>query len=254
MLSWSNSSATGAAAPLSIGSLTIDATTNATILWCPTAQDLVTNTGGNIGTISQQSTRTASTCFMKGLKENIRVTTSSGLPWFHRRICFTFKGLNPFQLYAAGDTPTVNQAPYIDTSNGIQRLLLNMNKNAAPNTRNQWESWIFRGSNGIDWNDQLIAPIDTSRISVKSDKTYRYSSGNNSGVFKEIRPYYVMDHNLVYDDDEVGGTESTSYVSVESRAGMGDYYILDYINSGIGGTTSDLLNLNINSTLYWHEK
>nr|QJB18609.1 MAG: capsid protein [Genomoviridae sp.] len=254
MLAYSNSTATGAAAAITPNSLTIDATTNATILWCATAQDLTSNNGGPLGAVSQQATRTSTTCYMRGLKENLRVTTSSGLPWFHRRICFTYKGDIPFQEYASGDTPTLNQTPYVDTSNGISRLLLNMNKNAAANTRNEWESVVFRGANGVDWNDQLIAPIDTTRITLKSDKTYRYFSGNQSGVFKEIHAWYPMNSNIVYDDDESGSTEVTSYYSVDSKAGMGDYYILDYIRSGIGGATSDLLNLNVNSILYWHEK
>lgn len=63
-----------------------------------------------------------------------------------------------------------------------------------------------------------------------------------------------MRHNLVYDDDEAGSGESTSVYSVDNKQGMGDYFVVDIIQAGIGGTSSDLLSINATSTLYWHEK
>lgn len=63
-----------------------------------------------------------------------------------------------------------------------------------------------------------------------------------------------MNKNLVYDDDESGDQEATSYQSVESKAGMGDYYVLDLIQAGSGGGTGDVILVQANSTLYWHEK
>jgi len=59
---------------------------------------------------------------------------------------------------------------------------------------------------------------------------------------------------LVYDDDESGDAEITKYQSTESKLGMGDYYIVDIILPGTGGTSSDLLQLRSTSTLYWHER
>lgn len=63
-----------------------------------------------------------------------------------------------------------------------------------------------------------------------------------------------MNKNLVYDDDESGEQEQGAYTSVDSKAGMGDYYVLDLVQSGTGGSTSDLFLITANSTLYWHEK
>jgi hypothetical protein len=63
-----------------------------------------------------------------------------------------------------------------------------------------------------------------------------------------------MNHNLVYDDDENGDVESSSYNSTTSRAGMGDYYVIDMFQPGAGGSSTDLLQITTNSTLYWHEK
>lgn len=63
-----------------------------------------------------------------------------------------------------------------------------------------------------------------------------------------------MNKNLVYNDDEAGTSESTGYYSVDSKAGMGDYYVLDLMSGGQGATASDLLRLDLSSSLYWHEK
>lgn len=63
-----------------------------------------------------------------------------------------------------------------------------------------------------------------------------------------------MNHNLVYDDDESGVAEASGHLSVSSKAGMGDYYIMDIFSAGLGAGASDLLNIYANSTLYWHEK
>jgi len=63
-----------------------------------------------------------------------------------------------------------------------------------------------------------------------------------------------MNKNLVYDDDESGDNETTNYYSVDSRAGMGDYYIYDIITPGAGGVASDQILLTSNASLYWHEK
>lgn len=63
-----------------------------------------------------------------------------------------------------------------------------------------------------------------------------------------------MNSNLVYGDDESALTEGSTNFSTTSKAGMGDYYILDLINAGTGGTASDLLRIDCTSSLYWHEK
>ena len=122
------------------------------------------------------------------------------------------------------------------------------------NSRNQMEGFLFKGSSGVDWNDIFVAPVDTSRVDVKFDKTWTYHSGNGNGVFRKKKLWHGMNHNLVYDDDEVGANEQASYVSVDSKAGMGDYYVVDYFGCGLGAAVTDLLAVSNNSTLYWHEK
>lgn len=253
MLSWSNTSPTGTVQAFAVGGANIRGNTYGTFLWCATARDLSNGSGAN--TISLQSQRTAQTCFMRGLSEKLRLQTSSGVPWFHRRICFTSKDA-VFTDKADDDTGSLvnSTTPYLQTSNGYARLWRNDQINNAPNTINERQSVIFKGSNGQDWNDVLIAPLDTARITVKYDRTSLIRSGNASGTVQLRNMWHPMNKNLVYDDDEAGDRMIAQQYSVESKAGMGDYYVYDIFVPGVGATATDILNVGAVSSLYWHEK
>lgn len=250
MLTWSNTSSAGAQqTPYQNGAF-VKGDTGGMFLWTATARDLTT--GPNQSTITLESARTATTCYMRGLSEHLRIQTSSGVPWFHRRICFTSKGPNPFLSTYAGDTGAPQ--PFLENSNGMVRLMLNNNINNTPNYINQVQAVVFKGAQGVDWSDTITAPVDTRRISVKFDKTWTMQSGNTNGIVRERKLWHGMNKNLVYDDDEAGTSETSAYYSVESKPGMGDYYVLDYIVAGTGASAADLLRIESTSTLYWHEK
>lgn len=252
MLSVTNTTDVGLSRPLASGRAVVNGRDVATFVWLATAMDL--SASGSTNTVAQRAARTASSCYMVGLKETMTIQTSSGIPWFHRRICFTFRGLNPFIVVTPPDAPVVPYSPFVETSNGIQRLWLNQNLNGMTASRNQMEGFLFKGSSGVDWNDVTVAPVDTTRVDLKYDKRWTYHSGNASGVYKKKNLWHNMSHNLQYDDDEVGAVEQASYVSVDSKIGMGDYYVVDYFGVGIGASVADLLAITCNSTLYWHEK
>lgn len=253
MLSWSNTTGTGAVQTTGLGSLNaIGGTGNnigAITMFCPTAMDL--NASGS-HTVTLESRRTATTCYMRGFSEHIRVQTSSGLPWFWRRICFTLK--EDFQAAVGNDTPTNTYRPYVETSNGLERLWLNQTINAMPNTIADQQNVIFKGVAGVDWNDLIVAPVDTRRVSLKSDVTRTIKSGNQAGTVREFKLWHPMNKNLVYDDDENGVSENSLYFSVASKPGMGDYFIYDIFLPGLGSSATDIINVTANSTLYWHEK
>lgn len=124
MLTFANSTATGALATVSQAPLTIAGSPSGDlrglIHFRPTAMDLddtVTNPNSIVATPS----RTSTICFMKGFAENIRVETSTGNPWFHRRICITTRD-SLFYLLNDGDTPGTDRSyaasGSIETSNG----------------------------------------------------------------------------------------------------------------------------------------
>ncbi|AGU67672.1 capsid protein [Blackbird associated gemycircularvirus 1] len=253
MLTWTNtSSENGGSVTPGIGSLVVNARDGLEMIFCPHRHGSVFSSGTS--TVAQVPLRTATSCYMRGFAENIRIQSSSGIPWFHRRICFTHKGDAPFRELAAGDTPVNTFSPLVETSNGMQRLAFNLTINAQANTRNAMKNYLFKGAQGRDWNNLIVAPVDTSRVTLKFDKTWTYRSGNANGMVKETKLFHPMNQTLVYDDDENGDIEQDSYYSVASKAGMGDYYVMDFIQPGLGGSVTDLLAMHFNSTMYWHER
>lgn len=248
MLSWSNSNSAALIRPVGVGGAYVN---NAGYfgVWCPTAMTL-----DAASTIANQPSRTASTCYMRGLSEHIRIQTSSGTPWFHRRICFLTRGSTPFHSTNSADTPTAVWSPSLDTSNGVERVWFNELLNNMNNTIAAQQGVLFKGVIGKDWNDLITAPVDTARVTVKYDKTWTMQSGNEEGLVRERKLWHGMNKNLVFDDDENGDVEGGNYFSVDAKPGMGDYFVVDIIQPGINGTAEDYFTILANSTLYWHEK
>nr|USZ80644.1 capsid protein [Tick-associated gemycircularvirus 2] len=221
---------------------------NTTILmWCATARDNTVGLGGSIGNRFTPETRTATTCYMRGLSEKIEMSTNSGVPWQWRRICFTYR--NPAAL-------STTQGFFSESGGGYSRLLYNLTSGSTPDTQNltNVRNLIFRGDLNTDWNNYLTAPLDNTRITVKMDKTMTISSGNQSGKLVYKSMWMPMNKNLVYDDDETGGGEIARFFSNSGKQGMGDYYVIDIFQAGIGAVSSDNLLFNPQATLYWHEK
>ena len=254
MLSWSNTSnSSGASQTIALGNAVVAGNSGGTFLFSPTCMNLNQGTSSPNYAINVAE-RTATTCYMRGFKENLRIQTNSHLPWFHRRICFKFRGSGPFTTSNPSDTPTNTVTPYVDTSNGMERLWLNQQVNAMPATITSLNAILFKGAFNIDWNDIVIAPVDSTRVDLAFDKTWLIKSGNETGTILERKLWHPMNKNLVFDDDETGESMQSQYFSVDSKQGMGDYYIYDIVQPGLGGSASDLISLTAHSTLYWHEK
>lgn len=251
MLSFSNTSPSGSSLPTGTGTAYVAGNSTGYFVFCPTARDLSL---GGAHTITQESMRTASLCYQKGFSEHLRIQTSNGTPWFHRRICFIVKPLSVFHQSSNADSPAQPYNPYVATSNGMERLWFNQIVNSQPATVSGQYGQLFKGTQGQDWNDVILAPVDTGRVTLKFDKTWTIKSGNASGTVVERKLWHGMNKNLLFDDDQSGSGETTSYFSVDSKAGMGDYFIVDLFQAGLGGSTSDILNVYSNSTMYWHEK
>lgn len=224
-------------------------------IFSPTAMNLSEQSGAN-NSVVNVAERNSTTCFMRGFSENLRIQTSTGVPWFWRRITFCSKS-GVFGVFASNDTPTqtnTGETSYIDTTNGMERLWFNLNTNASSNTITGMQAIIFKGQYAKDWVDPLTAPLDTARIDVKSDTTKCIRSGNASGTVMEKKFWYPMNKNLVYDDDESGEGEVSNYTSVVDKKGMGDYFVLDIFTVGTGGGSADQLQVTGTASMYWHEK
>lgn len=213
-------------------------------VWCATGRTADVGTISGFGTKYLESSRSSTTCFMRGLREHIEIQTSTGLPWQWRRMVITMKGYNNLL------TPANNFFLNNLTSNGWRRTVNEVyGDNLAATT-----SIIFAGQENQDWDDPLTAKLDTSRVGVLYDRVRTVATGNSNGIIRRYKFWHAFNKNLVYNDDEAGGSELSQAYSTFSKAGMGDAIVIDVIKPLGGSATSDQMLFRPNSTLYWHEK
>lgn len=218
------------------GPLTINGNQPMMLLWCATARDRVSNVGRD----NASSVRESDLVYMRGLKEKINIVTTTQASWHWRRICFTAKGVNQF----------LTAVDALETSAGWVRLLTNINNTTSGNNI---LGYVFKGTQGVDWYDAFTAKVDTNRVSIKYDQTRNFSSGNAQGRYFKHKNWFPMNQNLMYSNDEAGESESNDNHSTLGRAGMGDYYVLDFITCATG-QSADTMLFTPEATLYWHEK
>ena len=182
--------------------------------------------------------------------------TSSGVPWYWRRIVFAYRAVRaPFnEAVPASAAPLATLAPYLETSSGYARFWNDQSINNAGTTGIERFNVLFRGAQGVDWSNVFTAPVDTRRVDLISDKRHALSSGNANGIYRQFKRWIPINKNLVYDDDETGEDEGTSHFSVDDKRGVGNVYILDLFAAGAQGTGTDLLRVESTATAYWHEK
>lgn len=222
-------------------------------LWCATARDNRTSPT-TVGNKYDSSTRTAQTCFMRGLREKYTITKDDGSNYLWRRIVFTMKGrrlhvpttgsLSDVDLYLLQDNigysrhTTVIQAPGLDDSEYWDRVL----------------GIIFRGTGGTDWLFVENAKLDNTHIVPLYDKTMRIGGGSSDVYMQTKKFWHPFNKNLVYNDDEFGGGKTPSTFSTEGRQGMGDVYVLDILVGAPGLAEGSSITITPESVLYWHER
>lgn len=213
------------------------------LVWCPTARDRT-----NGGDTNARNLRTSDVCFMRGLKEKVNVvnfqdsTAGQAANWKWRRVCFTAKG-----LWQALGTSAIAQ----ETSNGWVRFLADQ---GAATFGSVLRDIMFKGVQDTDWNDIMNAPLDNGRITVKYDVTRTLNTGSGAKKFWNYNIWHPMNKNLVYDNDEAGGSEDNLHVySTLSKNGMGDYLVVDILQCA-QNNANDQLMFSPEATLYWHEK
>lgn len=251
MLGWTNMDGTGTATSYTNQAAVIVGGQPVTVLpWLATARDL-SDRAGHISDIREEASRTATTCYMVGLKEKMLLQSNSGQPWMWRRICFTSKSGSDLSHILLGNTGAGGYSNFIELASGFVRPLNSINSQTV---QQNLGNLLFKGVYNVDFFDPMTAIIDTRRISVKYDKQRTINPGNAVGVQKRYNMWFPMNKNLVYDDDEAGGDESSAFVSVTDNQGMGDYWIIDFFRCNYTSTTSDQLRVETSASLYWHEK
>lgn len=213
------------------------------MVWSPTARPAEQNTG-TPGAAIDKMVRTNSTCFARGVKESIVLQTNSGLSWMWRRICFTLKGT----AINDGNSDPATSEVFRQTSSGMMRLMTHDDA-----TIGRLLPLLFRGQQGTDWQNFFLAKVDTMQVGLKYDRTRVINSGNDTGKTIRMSLWHAMNKNIYYRDDENGDLMTPNAWSVESKQGMGDYYIVDIVQSN-GGDSVETLNMDINARYYWHER
>lgn len=250
MRQWTNTTTAGAARAITPSPTYINAISGGFYVWCATARDL-TDGSNVVNTITSEMQRTATTCYMRGVSERIDVQSSSALPWKWRRICFTLKDPSAF---ASGTGATIAYPGYIESSDGYTRTWVNAFVNNDTTATARLQEIMFHGRANTDWDEPMMAKIDTRRVDLKYDKTRLIQSGNDTGVFKKYPHWHSMNKNLVYDDEENGDVMQASNFSVTDKRGMGDYLIVDIFQAHGTGSETDILRVQSETCLYWHEK
>lgn len=209
-------------------------------LWCATAREKVINISTD-ATVSDESTRHSSVTYAKGLRERLSIQTNTAVPWTWRRIVFTMKGT---QSYFTG------YPLYLLASNGHGRPI----QEVTGTTLTSLTGLVFDGQANVDWRDTLDAKVDTSVITLKSDRTLIITPQTSSGAIRNFTRYYPLEKNLVYSEDEFGGQTTDGAFSVLGKQGMGDLLVYDIFAPRGGAAFTDQMTLDIQSTYYWHEK
>jgi len=154
----------------------------------------------------------------------------------------------------SGTGAILNYPGYLESSDGFARAWVNAQINNDATAQTAFQAIVFKGKQNVDWNDFIMAKVDTTRVDLKYDKTRIIQSGNDTGVFKKYPHWFPMNKNLVYDDDEAGDVVESSKFSVTDKRGMGDYIIFDIFTAHGTGSASDILRIQSESTMYWREK
>ena len=209
-------------------------------LWNATARPGENSTGQR-GSKMDTSLRTSETIYAVGLKERIQLETNNSAPWEWRRICFTSK--DDF------NQPDPDTSDFFRrTSNGMVRLL------RAENGNPYMHDELFEGARNVDWLSAITAPLSRKYYSIKYDRTRVLRSGNQAGNLFDFKLWHGMRHNIVYKGEQEGESMTDSSVSVEGKAGMGNYYIMDIFRKHGDNDDVSQLKFTPESTFFWHEK
>lgn len=221
--------------------------------WIATARDnTTTETGGNFGSVYDESTRTSDDIFLRGIKEKVQFVTDNGQPFQWRRIVFTFVGQEFIRDQASASVGSMWAE--LNTT-GWARAVTRLEPVAAGAAYawDQMQSVIFRGRRDVDWVGYITAPLDVSRIRPLYDRTRTIRSNNEQGTMRTYHHWHGVNKRLLYNDDEVGGGMESAVLSANNRQSCGDVYVIDIFELSPASGDSHYL-FHPQSTMYWHER
>lgn len=196
--------------------------------------------------------RTDTYTYVKGFSQTYTVVPSSATAWWHRRIMFASKDL----FTSTQVQTTIGVQPFTESNTALPMRDLGNAPTDGPyeELRNAVLLQLFAGTPGIDWVSPFRAKTDKTRVTVLSDRSFNYSSGNESPKPRIIKTYDAINKTLVYSDVENGLTMNPSPYSVDTKQGLGNIYIVDFYFCPAPAEATDALTVSSQSTYYWHEK
>lgn len=204
-------------------------------LWSPTYRDRLKDV--------EASSRNSTRCYFRGVKErwDVRVDTAG---WVHRRVVFwaflTPSESIPFSTGSVANNNIMYYRPFrlIDPSASAGLL-----------------EYLFKGTEGVDYEGSLAYNIkmDNRRLRIVSDRSRTMNAGNDSSKLNQYTMWTEINKDIVYDEEESGGTSVTSPWSVVGPNSPGNLFFFDIIYTqplASGGAT---ITFNTQTTVYWHE-
>lgn len=232
-------------------SITAQAGPNWIFLWHASARTNQ-NVPGVYGTKNDVSTRTAQTAYIRGLLETYHFEGQDSKPFIHRRIVFTHYGTE-----LQRDRNSAEQGRYFDNLDiyGVTRATTVVQNGA--DTVGNWPrrnlvELVFAGEEDIDWFDLTTAKTDTRRVRVLSDRRRAIHAPNDQGILRANKTWLPVNKSLIYNDEENAGGRNMSHYSADTRRSIGDIYVMDVIQ--LPTNFDSTLTMNVQSTLYWHER
>lgn len=189
--------------------------------------------------------RESQTVYVRGLADRFTVNTNDATAWEFRYVAFRYKGAVILSGFSPG-TYVYNQ-----NSNGGYNRVAGVYQ---PSSVASLITEMFKGANGVDWLSPQQASLDTSRISVVTDRKFSVKSGNENGTFVRKSFWIPYNANLVYGGDERGGKQVDDPLSTSGLAGKGDLYCIVFANAMGAPETTSRADILFDSTFYWHEK
>lgn len=200
---------------------------------------------------SNPAVRTQQATYGVGYKENVTIDVLTGSVWRWRRIVFSLKGssLRDY-IDPPGDTGVATYTFFDQVpEGGCNRLLRPMD--LAGQTK--LFDYLYRGTQNSDWSGLFLGKVDTSRVSVISDKMRYIRPMTQLGTSRSYKMWCPIGHNIIYDDDKESNKIGDSAFSTSSKRGWGDLYVVDIIAPG-AATGEYSLQFDVEGTYYFHER
>lgn len=196
--------------------------------------------------------RTATRTYVRGYAERYSLVPSDDSVWHWRRIVFSSKDAT---LALIRDETGAQSTSAATNSSRKFRDLTGV---ATGNFQTTWDGIqddLFKGVKVTDWNDQMTAPVDTARVNLYSDKLRVIKSGNARPAPRYVKTYVPINKTIQYDDEENGISITSQPVSVGSKPGVGDIFVIDlFVCKAPVAAATSALNISSTATYYWSEK